>query len=204
MKNNVSQFSFIIEKQVIKKAQKGDMPSHEFIYRSFSDAVYHLAFSITNNVHVAEDILQNTFINVLNKVHNYRFKAPFGMWLRKITVNQTLMYIRSNTSKENSHTTITDNIVELRNDFNNNPGHSIEIEKSNVQLDLKYLLSQLPLHTRTVLWLKEVEGYTHSEIAKMMNKTESYSKSLVARTYETLRNRHSQNKNKKTTHLERS
>jgi len=204
MKINKSQFSFAIKKQIIKKAQKGDMPSHEFIYRSFSDTVYHLALSITNNVQVAEDILQNTFINVLNKVHNYRFKAPFGMWLRKITINQTLMYIRANNPRENTHTTITDNIVELRNDLNSNSNHSIEIEQSNIQLDLKYLLSQLPLQTRTVLWLKEVEGYTHSEIAKMMGKTESYSKSLVARTYEILRNRHSQDTHKETTHLEKN
>lgn len=199
MKKNKSQFSLAIRKQLIKKAQKGDMLSHEFIYRSFSDAVYHLALSITNNVQVAEDILQNTFINVLNKVHNYRFKAPFGMWLRKITVNQTLMYIRANSPKEKIHKTVTDNIIELKN-----AGNSIEIEQSNVQLDLKYLLSQLPLQTRTVLWLKEVEGYTHSEIAKIMGKTESYSKSLVARTYETLRKRHSQNNKHKTTDLEQS
>ena len=58
------------------------------------------------------------------------------------------------------------------------------------QLDLQALLEKLPLPIRTVLWLKEVEGYTHHEIAEMMGKTTSYSKSVVSRAYQVLRNGH--------------
>jgi len=204
MTKNKSQFNQAISNKLIKKAQKGDMASHELLYRSFSDAVYHLALSITNNIQVAEDILQNTFINVLNKISNYSFKAPFGMWLRKITVNQTLMYIRADKNNDKKKLALTDNIIDFKTVLNDNNAINREVEQSDMQLDLKYLLSQLPLQTRTVLWLKEVEGYTHCEIANMMGKTESYSKSLLARTYEILQNRNPQNSRNDMTNLEQN
>lgn len=195
MKNKKSQFNKILEKQIIKKAQKGDRQSHEHIYKSFADAVYHLALSITNNVQVAEDIVQNTFINVLNKVHNYRFKAPFGMWLRKITVNQTLMYIRANSNIEKKQVNVSDNIVEFKPSSHLQSDIDNGTDLSDVQIDLKYLLNQLPMQTRTIFWLKEIEGYTHHEIANLVGKSESYSKSLVARTYQILTKRYIQDHN---------
>lgn len=191
---NQSQFNLEISKKVIKKAQKGQLKAHEIIYSNFADAVFHLALSITHDKFVAEDILQNTFVNVLNKIDTFQFKAPFGMWLRKIAVNQTLMSIRTAQDKEKRQTMMADNIIAITTHHGEQYlSHQPNMQLPDAQIDLSILLSQLPLQTRTVLWLKEVEGYTHKEIATMLNKSESYSKAIVARTYDHLRKQLTEN-----------
>ncbi|WP_395373631.1 RNA polymerase sigma factor [Marinicella sp. W31] len=189
-----SQFNIEISQELIKQAQQGQMQAHERLFHLFSSAVYHLALSTIKHPQIAEDILQNTFINVLNKAHQFRFESPFGLWLRKITVNQILMYIRKHNTQDQSMDTLhsdngINNIVDLHlAGHAQNPANA---QQAQVEFDLQRVLEQLPVQTRTILWLKEVEGYTHQEIGVLMGKTASYSKSLVARAYEVLRKRHS-------------
>ncbi len=186
-----STFDSVACDKLIKAAQKGDMESHEVIFRQFSPAVYNLALRITSQKQAAEDILQNTFINVLNKIKSFRYEAPFGMWLRKITVNQVLMYIRKQNNHNKYHMSLLDedNIVNLYPSLIEQCNTEAKTCHADNQLDLFVLMEQLPLTTRTILWLKEVEGYTHQEIAEMMGKTQSYSKSVVSRAYQVLRSR---------------
>lgn len=185
-----SKFDVPISRQLVLQAQQGQLLAHEHIYNLFSSAVYHLALNTLKHPQVAEDIMQNTFINVLNKAHQFRFQSPFGMWIRKITVNQVLMHIRKHNKNEQStqYLETDDNIIDLQLTVNNT-NHSGS-QQAQIELDLLHSLAKLPVQTRTVLWLKEVEGYTHREIGQMMGKTASYSKSLVARAYELLRKRH--------------
>ena len=63
------------------------------------------------------------------------------------------------------------------------------VQRLDAQADIQSMLSKLPEDMRMVLWLKEVEGYTHAEIAALVNKTPSYSKSLVSRALKFLRAR---------------
>lgn len=189
--NIKSTFDCVTCEKIIKAAQKGDMESHEVIFRQFSPMVYNLALRITSQKQAAEDILQNTFINVLNKIKSFRFEAPFGMWLRKITVNQVLMYLRKQNNHNKYHMSLLDedNIVNLYPGLAQDCNYHDKVGHTESQFDLQVLMDTLPLQTRTVLWLKEVEGYTHQEIAEMMGKTKSYSKSVVSRAYQVLRSR---------------
>ena len=184
-----------VARQLVLDAQLGDMTAHGEIYKLYSHAVFTLARGICRNKQCAEDVLNNTFIKLINKVSSFEDRAPFGMWLRQIAVNEALMYLRK--QKKHSSVLSTDEFT-FYNDSQAIVGASYAsayaassvdcARQHSDQHELNRLLRKLPEHVRLVLWLKEAEGYTHDEIAKLVGKTPSYSKTMVARAYKFLRN----------------
>lgn len=182
-------FQALIADELIHRAQLGDRIAHEQIYRTYSQAVITLANGFCRDRQAAEDILHNTFIKVISKVSTYKFKAPFGMWLRQIAVNESLNFIRL--QSKNKWSSI-DEFKIFDQDENTYAAFAVEKEEdiSTVfcdQNELEFLLKELPDHIRLILWLKEVEGYTHDEIADLLGKSPSYSKSIISRCYKFLR-----------------
>lgn len=182
-------FQQSVSDDLIRRAQVGEMASHSELYRLFSQAIFTLANGICHNEHCAEDILQNVFVKLFEKVNSYEFRAPFGMWLRQLAVNECLMHLR----RQKKHTAVlsTDEFA-----FTNLPDTEIAGASSKSELDvarlyagqhdLSKMLSRLPQDVRLVLWLKEIEGYTHDEIARLVDKTPSYSKSVTHRAFKYL------------------
>ncbi|NNC99563.1 MAG: sigma-70 family RNA polymerase sigma factor [Gammaproteobacteria bacterium] len=181
-----------VAKHIVRNAQLGDMLAHSEIYKMFSLAVFTLARGICRNQQCAEDVLHNTFIQLINKISSFENRAPFGMWLRQIAVNESLMYLR----KQKKHNSVlsTDEFTFYNDSQSDCEASSFAstskdfAQQHSDQHELSRILSTLPEHVRIVLWLKEAEGYTHEEIAKLVGKTPSYSKTLVARAYKFLRN----------------
>jgi RNA polymerase sigma factor (sigma-70 family) len=188
MKKTTPSFTLAIAPAVITRAQQGDLAAHEMFFKHFSKPVYNLALRLCNQKELAEDVLQNTFLNVFDNVDTFQSQAPLGLWLRKIAVNESLMMLRKNRQLANfvsfeDHETF-DNALELAANVSQENG---DIHQFQVQSSLEAILVQLPSQTRLVLWLKEVEGYSHQEIAELTGKTESFSKSLLSRTFKRLR-----------------
>lgn len=185
-------FQQFVADELVREAQSGSNRAHTEIYSLFSQAVFTLAHGICRNPQCAEDVLHNTFVKLMNKIETFQFQAPFGMWLRQIAVNESLMYLRK--QKKHAGTLSTDEFEGLEDfaihssDCQPRVHSETAVHRSN-QMDLDTVLATLPDHVRTILWLKEVEGYTHQEIADLMGKTPSYSKSITARAYTFLRDR---------------
>jgi RNA polymerase sigma-70 factor (ECF subfamily) len=187
MTTNNSQFNIAIELSVITRAQKGDLTAHEEFFKLFSKPVYNLALRLCNQKELAEDVLQNTFLKIINGIGSFQCQAPFGMWLRKVAINESLMLLRKNKQLPNFVS------FENSDEFNNviefdlqEKSNNCEIHHYQVRSTLEKTLAQLPAQTRVVLLLKEVEGYSHQEIAELMGKSESYSKSLLSRAFKRL------------------
>lgn len=142
------------------------MAAQEQLFRQFQHAVWTLALRLTDQRADAEEVAQDAFLKALKGLPNYRGEAPFGMWLRQITVNEALMRRRAFKP-----------VHELSDDL----PHTTESQPCSNQLDLARSLQALPQPTRGVLWLYYVEGYTHPEIAQAYGQTVSFSKSQVAR-----------------------
>ncbi|MBV1911449.1 MAG: RNA polymerase sigma factor [Kangiellaceae bacterium] len=188
MKDKESPFNMAIEPSVISRAKNGDLSAHEVLFNSFSVAVFNLAYRLTSQREMAEDVLQNTFIKVLDGVESFQSQAPFGMWLRKIAINESLMLLRKNKRlDDHHHLNSGDEIYNIAEFINLENLDRAGIHQYQVESTLEKTLAKLPSATRIVIWLKEVEGYSHQEISVMMGKTESYSKSLLSRAFKTLR-----------------
>lgn len=188
MKTNNSPFNLAIELSVITRAQGGDLTAHEEFFKIFAKPIYNLALRLCNQKELAEDALQNTFLKVINGIGSFQCQAPFGMWLRKVAINECLMLLRKNKQLPNfisfENTDEFNNVIEFDLKEKSN---DCEIHHYQVRSTLEKTLAQLPTQTRIVLLLKEVEGYSHQEIAELMGKSESYSKSLLSRAFKRLR-----------------
>jgi RNA polymerase sigma-70 factor (ECF subfamily) len=179
----MSKFADIqIDAAIVRRAARGDAKAHEIIYRAFSSPVYSVGLRFTRVPAHAEDLLQETFIEVMRSIGKFRGEAPLGSWIRRIAVSKALMFLRSawhsrGQSLDDDWDDMTPGRVET---------HGVS-GRPDEALDLDAALANLPAVSRAVVWLHDVEGFTHKEIAGLMGKTESFSKSQLSRAYQRLR-----------------
>jgi RNA polymerase sigma-70 factor (ECF subfamily) len=179
----MSKFADIqIDSAIIKRAARGDVRAHEILYRAFASPVYSLCLRFTRVPAHAEDLVQETFIEVMRSINQFRGEAAIGTWIRRVAVTKALMFLRS------AWTARSQSLAEDWDDMT--PGdaasHGISRHPDDA-LDLDAALANLPEVSRVVVWLHDVEGFTHKEIAAAMGKTESFSKSQLSRAYQRLR-----------------
>jgi RNA polymerase sigma-70 factor (ECF subfamily) len=158
---------------VVARARAGDPAALEALYRAFQTPVYNLARRICRTAEDAEDVLQETFFEVCKSIRHYRQDGSLWGWVRTIAASKALMRLRRNKYRDAD---------ELDDDV---PG--TRREDTALRMDLEAALERLPEISRAVVWLHDVEGYTHEEIAAMMGKTTSFSKSQLARAHARLR-----------------
>lgn len=179
----MSKFADIqIDAGIIKRAAQGDVRAHEIIYRAFSAPVYSICLRFTKVPAHAEDLVQETFIEILRSIAKFRGEAALGSWIRRIAVTKSLMFLRSAWTKRGQ--SLADGWDDMT------PGEAVSHGVSNHPddaLDLDAAMANLPDVSRAVVWLHDVEGFTHKEIAGLMGKTESFSKSALSRAYQRLR-----------------
>ncbi len=171
-----------IDPGIVKRAARGDAKAHEIIYRAYSSPVYSVCLRFTRVPAQAEDLLQETFIEVIRSIAKFRGEAPLGIWIRRVAVSKALMFLRSAWHKRGQ--SLDDDWEEMMTGSQLGHGNPTQPEQA---IDLDAALGNLPAVTRTVVWLHDVEGYTHKEIAALLGKSESFSKSQLSRAYQKLR-----------------
>jgi RNA polymerase sigma-70 factor, ECF subfamily len=180
---DMSKFADIhIEPAIVQRAARGDVRAHEVIYRAFATPVYSLCLRFTRVPAHAEDLAQETFIEIMRSIAKFRGEAALGSWIRRIAVSKALMFLRS------AWTARSEGLADNWDEFT--PGDAVSHGISshpNDALDLDAALARLPTVGRTIVWLHDVEGLTHKEIAALMGRTESFSKSQLSRAYQRLR-----------------
>jgi RNA polymerase sigma-70 factor (ECF subfamily) len=167
-----------IETSVLERARRGDTRAHESLYRTFSPAVYTLALRLVKTPALAEDMLQETFIEVMRSLPRYRGDASMATWIRRIAVSKCLMHLRSAWHNRAADFADGDDPAD---------GAAPVADSVGLRMDLEDALAALAPESRVVVWLHDVEGYTHREIAVLMERTESFSKSQLARAHRKLR-----------------
>jgi RNA polymerase sigma-70 factor (ECF subfamily) len=159
--------------RVVARARAGDPDALEQLYRAFEAPVYNLARRICRTTEDAEDVLQETFFEVCRSIGRYREEGSLWGWVRTIAASKALMRLRRNKYRETE---------ELHDEVTGR-----QREDTALRMDLEAALERLTEPSRAVVWLHDVEGYTHEEIATMMGKTPSFSKSQLARAHVRLR-----------------
>ncbi len=174
---------------LVARAKSGDLEALEALYRAFETPVYNLALRVLRRPEDAEDVLQETFLEVVRSIKQYRGEGHLWGWIRQIATSKALMRIRHDRVRE------TD---EFHEESAVGAGHVAGVGAMNgtaglspgvvpARIDLERAFEQLSETSRAVVWLHDVEGYTHEEIAEQMGKTVSFSKSQLARAHVRLR-----------------
>ncbi len=158
---------------VLPRLRAGDPEAQEALFRAFEAPVYSLARRICRTTEDAEDVLQETFIEVFKSIHQFRGQGSIWGWVRTVASSKALMRLRRNKYRDTDD--LVDDVAPMKR------------EDTALRMDLESALERLSETSRAVVWLHDVEGYTHEEIAGMMDRTVSFSKSQLARAHARLR-----------------
>ncbi len=151
----------------LKKAPKAQKAFYEF----FSRTMYGICLRYSNSPDDAKDILQDGFIKIFAKLDQFSNKGSLEGWLKRIFINTALEHYRVN------KVYMEQSDVEMAYD---QAIQGFAIEKIT-QKEILEVLSKMATGYRTVLNLYAIEGYTHAEIAEMLNISEGTSKSQLSR-----------------------
>jgi len=168
----------VLDADTVAAARAGEPEALEAVYAACADAVLTLIRRLVRRPAVAEDLLQETFADVLEHIGGFEGRAPLAMWIRAIAVRRSLMYLRSHWHRSLDW-------LEARPDVL--PAAEAESGRVESGSDLERALMQLAPLTRAVIWLHDVEGYTHQEIAAGLGRSVGFSKSQLSRGHARLR-----------------
>lgn len=171
-----SSFAIEVPHTLLARARGGERAAFEQLYRWFERPVFTLAVRICGDREEASDVLQDTMLKVIARIGEFRGHGshgaiPFWGWLRQIAVNEALMRLRKGRRRQD----------ELDIDCHEPVSEVAPPPAAADTARLQRALAALPANTRSVLWLYHAEGYTHEEIAALMQRSVSFSKSQVAR-----------------------
>jgi len=172
---NGSPFEIELDEMTLARARRGSVAACEQIYRAYHRPAYSVAFRIAHCPETAQEIAQEAFITAFRKIRQYRGDAPFWGWLRRVVVNHAISTIR----RDRRHDAVT-----LQDFHEPEPPRQ---EQLGTAMDLEAALGLLDTEDRAVVWLHDVEGYNHKEIADLFGKTESFSKTRLSRARSRLR-----------------
>jgi RNA polymerase sigma factor (sigma-70 family) len=154
--------------QLIHDCKNNDTKAQEQLYRLFSSKLFAICLKYSRNYAEAEDNLQDGFLIIFDKIHQFNFKGSFEGWIKRIMINNVLQQYRGVRFLEMTTENISDE-------------PEIEIDES-ISLDfLMKIIQELPDRYRLVFNLYVIDGYAHKDIAEMLGITTGTSKSNLSR-----------------------
>lgn len=164
-------------KQLIQKCSKNDTKAQAELYQLFSGKLFSVCLKYCKNYAEAEDNLQDAFVTIFNKISQYKHKGSFEGWLKRITINTALQRYRNQ------------GVFEIIDDTNIQDVE-VTVEDDDVTLEfLLQIIQELPDRYRLVFNLYVLDGYSHKNIADMLDITIGTSKSNLARARKILKDK---------------
>ncbi len=166
------------EAEAIRRAQEGDAGAFEVLYKMHSRRVYSLCLRMVKNTAEAEDLTQQAFLRLFQKIGTFRGDSSFSTWLHRVAVNVVLMHLRRAKPPE-----VPIDAPENA-DAAENVSHGIWSEntmiRSGIQrLNIMRAIRKLPAGYKQMFLLHDVIGYKHIEIAELLGCTMGSSKSQL-------------------------
>lgn len=157
---------------LIEKCRAGERKAQELLYKQFASKMMGVCLRYATDRMEAEDMLQNGFIRVFQKINDYRGDGSFEGWVRRIMVHCSIEYYRK-------HHKLLQLVEEGDSEIEYpvNPTASANLNAK----DLMRLVQELSPSYRMVFNLYAIEGYSHKEISAMVGITEGASKSQLSR-----------------------
>jgi RNA polymerase sigma-70 factor (ECF subfamily) len=169
---------------IVEACKRGDRKAQFELYRLYSKAMYNISLRMLGSVENAEDVLQNSFIDVFSKLDSFRFESSVGAWIKRIVINNCINYLKK---RRLEFSELTDNnAVVPTEDYSSGSVFSASDSPLDVA-KIQNAIQQLPDGYRVVFTLYAMEGYDHEEIGSILGVTEATSKSQYSRAKAKLR-----------------
>ena len=164
-------------RDLIERCREGRRDAQFELYGLYSRAMYNTALRMVRHPHDAEDILQSVFVEVFSKLESFRYESSIGAWMKRITINKCINFLKSRKLALTELTASHDR-AEIT-EHQQEPVWSVE--------KINKAIEKLPDGYRVVFSLYAVEGYDHEEIGQILGVTEATSKSQYSRAKAKLR-----------------
>ena len=168
--------------ELVNGALKGDARCEEVLYSRFSLPMFRLCLRYAANRSEAEDMMQEGFMRVFTDLKHYRNEGSLEGWIRKVMVRAALRWLQQRRAFEKSD--LPDELYLIEPNGN---GHAEEHPLVDESKQVIQLLQQLPPGYRTVLNLYAIEGYSHEEIAEILQISVGSSRSQLSKARNLLR-----------------
>lgn len=167
------------EEVLLQDCKKGKSRAQQAFYERFAPKMLGVCIRYIRDREEAEHVMIGGMVKVFEKLNQYTGEGSLEGWVRRIMVNESLMYIRKN--KNMSLEVEVEQAEEA-------PDYQL-LETSLEAQDLLNLIAELPVGYGTVFNLYAIEGYTHKEIAETLDINENTSKSQLSRARKLLQSR---------------
>lgn len=156
---------------LIEACINGERAAQRSLYDIFSKKMYVVCLRYTKSQQEAEDVLQEAFIKIYKNLNTYRGESRLDYWIKRIVINTAL-----NNQRKKLYMYPMVDIDEVQN----------TVERNKVLSDFRVdellrMIRELPDGCQTIFNLFAIEGYSHKEIAEMLNVSEGTSKSQFSR-----------------------
>ena len=170
-----------VPRELLTRACAGDAPARQALYVALAPATLTLIRRMVGQRALSEDLFQDTMMTFYERLPQFRHEAPLGAWLRQIAISRCLMYLRSPWKRARMCLEPVDCGVAAEVAALITPAYAGE------HIDLERALASLAPTARAIVWMYEVEGYSHQEIAHAFGRSVSFSKTQLARAHARLR-----------------
>lgn len=163
------------ERAFIRAAQEGDRQAMAHLVETHSERIYNLALRLMRNREDAEDVLQETFLVMMNKLDTFSGQSSLYTWLYRIATNIALGKLRSKKPVDGSVSVYDPRFEAIKGvDLQTWPSHiEQEVNETEFQECLQRAIAELPDHYRAVFVLRDLEGFSIKETARILQLKES-------------------------------
>lgn len=161
------------EQELVRRSLSGDSRAQMRLYRKYVQAMFNTVVRMVPNRMDAEDIIQEVFVKVFQKLKEFRGDSTLGAWIKRITINTALNFIRARKEMYFMQEEEWERSKLLQEEEKSEPEFSME--------QVHHAIKNLPDGCRVILNLYLLEGYQHKEIATILKITESTSKTQYRR-----------------------
>lgn len=160
------------EAALLRRARRGDQDAFSRLYGLHARSVHALAWRLTGDRALSEDIVQDTFLRMLGHLRGLEAGRPVRPWLRQVAARLAIDRLRRRWREQPESATAEPASDSAAPDA---WGEAIG------------LLNRLSPQARALVWLHQMEGWTHDELGRRFGRSESWSKSIVSRALAQLR-----------------
>jgi len=171
---------------LVERMIEGDRKAFEELVSRYSSRVFRLAMHYTRNTEDAEEVKQEVFLTVFRKIEQFQGKSSFSTWLYRVAVNTSLMRLRSGGKAELIPIDDINDRVSLETD-EEEPEIDAAIVTEESLARIEKAIEPLPHDFKTVVILRDIEGFSNEETAEIMDLTVPAVKSRLHRARSYLR-----------------
>ena len=159
------------EMDLVKRARRGDLAAYDDLVRRYQERIYATVYHMTSNHEDANDLAQEAFIKAFQALKSFKGGSSFYTWVYRIAVNKTINFLKQRRNKGQMSLDDLDSNAEHNPDLvalisDKTPRR--EVGLAELQEKLNAAMQKLSEPHRLAVTLRDVQGLSHEEIAKIM------------------------------------